>query len=85
MKVVEWKLDRKIGVLVQLALSGALIILGIVYLFNNSVLPFLMGLASLFLFLGALNNYKYYKRKYMTVIYIIAGMLVLSDLIMRLI
>lgn len=85
MKVVEWKIDHKIGIMVQLALAGALIVFGIVFLFNHSTLPILIGLASLFLFVGAFNNYKYYKRKYMTIIYIVAGMLVLSDLIMRLI
>ena len=80
-KVIEWKMDYKFTIVIQLVNALALVILGITYLFKKEILPFLLGAAILFLLLGAFNNYKYYKRKYMTIFYIVASLMLVFELV----
>ncbi len=82
-KTIEWKIDNKIGVWLQLLVSIPLLIFVVFYFFNKNTVPLLMGTASIFLFLGAYNNFKYYKRKYMTYLYLIVGSILLIDFITK--
>lgn len=82
-KTIEWKIDHQIGIILQLLISLFLAIFLVIYFINKNTLPLLMGTASIFLFLGAFNNFKYYKRKYMTFIYLLVGIVVFIDFIMK--
>lgn len=78
-KIVELKeySSKEVGLLVQAVLIEQLIIFGIINLITNIFMPAFYAIIVMLMFTMAYNNIKFYKRKYMTGIYIIVGIFVL--------
>lgn len=76
---------KKIALYTQIVLSLLLLIFGVITMFFNSdFMPVVYILLSLVLFIMAWNNYKIYKRKYITVIYLLFGIVTLISFILEL-
>lgn len=78
-KIVELKeyTNDSISLLTQVVLLEATIIFGIISLISNEFLPVFYIVMSLLLFNFAYNNYKFFKRRFMTIMYILVGLFVL--------
>lgn len=78
-KVVELKeySNDNVGLLVQIILTELLGIFAIISLINSAFMPVFYSIITLTMFSMAYNNAKFYKKKYMTSIYIIIGLFVL--------
>ena len=66
-----------LGIFLQLVLFGAIIISFIVSIFIGPLEVVTYALMSLMLFVLSYNNYAIYKRKYMTAIYSVCGILLM--------
>ena len=84
-KVIEIKeyTSDKVGLLIQTILIELLLIFGIACIFNRDFMIVIYSIISLLMFTMAYNNYKFYKRKNMTYIYIIVGSYVLISTILE--
>ena len=71
----EYKSDQ-VGLLVQAVLTELMIIFGIINLISDALLPAFYTIISMILFTMAYNNIKFYKKKYMTSVYVIVGLFV---------
>lgn len=71
----EYKSDQ-VGLLVQAILTELMIIFGIINLISDALLPAFYTIISMILFTMAYNNIKFYKKKYMTSVYVIVGLFV---------
>ena len=78
---------KHISLKVQLFLIGALIVSFIVYFFvdKNIMMPIIYGLLSLIMFVMAYNNKEYFKRKYMTWVYLVLGFLLVISTVVEII
>lgn len=77
-KVVDVKFINKkqIGIAFQILFSILFVIFGVLYLINKSNKIIFYIILSLLLLSTAFNNHIIYKRKYMTLIYLISGLIV---------
>lgn len=71
----EYKSDQ-VGLLVQAVLTELMIIFGIINLISDALLPAFYAIICMILFTMAYNNVKFYKKKYMTSVYVIVGLFV---------
>ena len=78
-KIVDLKEYRseEVGLLTQAVLTEMLIIFGILTLFLKEMMLTFYAIIVMIMFNMAYNNVKFYKKKYMTSIYIIVGLFVL--------
>lgn len=78
-KVIELKeySNDKVSLLTQAVLTELLIIFGINSLVDNVFLPVFYAIIIMLMVNMSYNNYKFYKKKYMTLVYIIVGIFVL--------
>lgn len=75
-KLKEYNNDS-VSLLVQIILTELLGIFAVISLINNAFMPVFYSIITLVMFVMAYNNLKFYKKKYMTLIYIIIGLFVL--------
>ena len=77
-KIVDLKeySSKEVGLLVQVVLTELVIIFGIINLISDAFMPAFYAILSMILFTMAYNNVKFYKKRYMTSIYVIAGIFV---------
>lgn len=82
-KVVEIKNKRlfRPTMVLQAVLTIAVMILGIITIFNKNIINIFYGVLALTLLVLAYNNYKIFKKKYMTIIYIIFAVYLLISII----
>lgn len=73
--IKEYKSDQ-VGLLVQVVLTELVLIFGIINLISDAFLPAFYAIISMIMFTMAYNNKKFYKKKYMTSIYVIVGLFV---------
>ena len=65
-----------VGLLVQVVLIELLIIFAVINLITNIFMPAFYAILAMLMFSMAYNNIKVYKRKYMTVVYLVVGIFV---------
>ena len=77
-KIVELKeySSKEVGLLVQVVLIELLLIFAIINLITDVFMPAFYAILSMILFTMAYNNVKFYKKRYMTSIYVITGLFV---------
>jgi len=77
-KIVDLKEYRsdEVSLLVQVVLTELVIIFGIINLISDAMMPAFYAIISMIMFTMAYNNVKFYKKRYMTSIYIIVGIFV---------
>lgn len=77
-KIVDLKeySSKEVGLLVQIVLVELMIIFAIISLLSEAFWPAFYAILSMIMFTMAYNNIKFYKRKYMTSIYILVGIFV---------
>lgn len=77
--------SKKFTLYLQIVLSILLLVFGIIAMFFNSkFIPLAYLLLSLVLFVMAWNNFKIHNRKYMTIVYILFGIVTLISFITEL-
>lgn len=74
MKILTKRIDS-LGIFLQLVLFAAVIISFITSIFIGPLLAVTYALMALILFVLSYNNYTIYKHKFMTVIYLVFGVL----------
>lgn len=82
-KVKEYD-NKEVSLLTQVILTEFVVIFGIISIFTDIFMPVFYIIISILLFNIAYNNYKVFKKKYMTAVYIIIGAYILVTTIMRL-
>ena len=77
-KIVDLKeySSKEVGLLVQVVLTELVIIFGIINLISDAFMPAFYAILSMVMFTMAYNNIKFYKKRYMTSIYVIIGLFV---------
>lgn len=77
-KIVDLKeySSKEVGLLVQAVLIELLIIFAIINIISDAFMPAFYAILSMIMFTMAYNNIKFYKKKYMTPVYIIVGLFV---------
>ena len=77
-KIVDIKeySSKEVGLLTQAILTELLIIFSIIIIISNAFMPAFYAIIVMLMFNMAYNNIKFYKKKYMTSIYIVVGMFV---------
>ena len=77
-KIVDLKeySTKEVGLLVQVVLTELVIIFGIINIISDAFMPAFYAILSMVMFTMAYNNMKFYKKRYMTSIYVIAGLFV---------
>lgn len=78
-KIVDLKeySSKEVGLLVQAVLTELMLIFAIINLISNVFMPALYAIIVMIMFTMAYNNKKFYKKKYMTSVYVIIGIFVL--------
>lgn len=84
-KIVDLKeySSKEVGLLVQAILIEILIIFSVITLISNKFLPAFYSILTMIMFTMAYNNKKFYKKKYMTSLYIIVGLFILVTTIVE--
>ena len=80
-KLTPEKEESKVGLYLQGASTLLTIIFALSYFVNKQFLTYLQGSFVLTMFTMAYNNYKVYKRKFVTIFYISVGLVVLGILV----
>ena len=77
-KIVDIKeySSKEVGLLTQAILTELLIIFAVIIAISDKFMPAFYAIVVLIMFNLAYNNKKFYKKKYMTTIYIIVGLFV---------
>ena len=77
-KIVDLKeySSKEVGLLVQVVLTELVLIFAIINLISDAFMPAFYAIISMVMFTMAYNNVKFYKKRYMTSIYVIAGLFV---------
>ena len=77
-KIVDLKeySSNEVGLLVQVVLTELVLIFGIINLISDAFMPAFYAILSMVMFTMAYNNVKFYKKRYMTSIYVIVGLFV---------
>lgn len=78
-KIVELKeySSKEVGLLVQVVLIELMLIFAIISIISDAFMPAFYAIIVMIMFTMAYNNVKFYKKKYMTSVYIIVGIFVL--------
>ena len=78
-KIVDIKeySSKEVGLFTQAILTELLIIFAIITVISKEFLPAFYAIIVIIMFNMAYNNQKFYKKKYMTGIYVIVGLFVL--------
>ena len=78
-KIVDLKeySSKEVGLLVQAVLTELMIIFSIINLISDIFMPAFYAIIVMIMFTMAYNNVKFYKKKYMTSVYVIVGIFVL--------
>lgn len=78
-KIVDLKeySSKEVGLLVQAILTELMLIFGIINLISDVFMPAFYAIIAMIMFTMAYNNVKFYKKKYMTSVYIVLGLFVL--------
>ncbi|MDD3341483.1 MAG: hypothetical protein PHN72_04790 [Bacilli bacterium] len=74
---------KKFPVFIQFVLALTLCIMGIIYLFIPELLLVLQILGVAFLWMGAYNNYVLYKKTCFAFLYILAGIIIVYEILMK--
>ena len=82
-KVVDVKIKRLFNptMVIQGIMLLALLVVGIMFIFNNQLDNIFYGLLALNLLVLAYNNYKYFHKKYMNYLYIIFALYLIISII----
>ena len=85
-KIVDLKeySNDEVSLLTQVILTELMVIFGIISIFTKSFILVLYVIITLLMFNMAYNNFKFFKKKYMTTIYIVVGVYSLIATIMEL-
>lgn len=77
-KIVDLKeySSKEVGLLVQAVLIELLLIFSVISIMSSKFMPAFYAILSMIMFTMAYNNVKFYKKKYMTSVYIIVGLFV---------
>lgn len=78
-KVVDLKeySSKEVGLLVQAILTELMIIFAVISMISDAFMPAFYAIIVMIMFTMAYNNVKFFKKKYMTSLYIIVGLFVL--------
>ncbi len=78
-KIVDVKeySSKEVGLLVQAILTVLMIIFAIISMLSAEFWPVFYAIVTMVMFTMAYNNIKFYKKRYMTSVYIIVGIFVL--------
>lgn len=78
-KIVDLKeyKSEEVGLLVQVVLTELMIIFAVISIISDAFLPAFYAIIVMIMFTMAYNNIKFFKKKYMTSLYIIVGLFVL--------
>ena len=68
--------SKEVGLLTQAILTEILIIFSIIIIISKAFMPAFYSIIAMLMFNMAYNNVKFYKKRYMTSIYIILGLFV---------
>ena len=68
--------SKEVGLFIQVILTELLIIFSIITLISNTFMPVFYSIIVMLMFNLAYNNQKFYKKKYMTSVYIVVGFFV---------
>ena len=68
--------SKEVGLLTQAILTELLIIFSIIVIISKAFMPAFYSIIAMLMFNMAYNNVKFYKKRYMTSIYIILGLFV---------
>lgn len=84
-KIVDLKEyeSKEVGLLVQAILTELMMIFGIIMMISDAFMPAFYAIISMIMFTMAYNNIKFYKKKYMTSVYIIIGLFVLVSTLLE--
>lgn len=66
--------NKEVSLLTQVVLTELLIIFGVIRIFTDIFMPIFYIIIALLMFNMAYNNVKFFKKKYMTFIYVIVGL-----------
>ena len=78
----EYSCDE-VGLLVQIVLIELLLIFAVINMITNVFMPAFYAILAMLMFTMAYNNKKIYKRKHMTIVYIIVGIFVTISTLME--
>lgn len=84
-KVVDVKIKRLFNptMVIQGILLFALLVIGIIYIFNSNMENIFYGILALNLIILAINNYKFFHKKYMNYLYIIFAIYLIISIIIN--
>ena len=68
--------SKEVGLLTQAILTELLIIFAVIIILSDAFMPAFYSIIVMLMFNMAYNNNKFYKKKYMTSVYIIVGLFV---------
>ena len=68
--------SKEVGLFTQAVLTELLIIFAVIIIISDKFMPAFYSIITMLMFNLAYNNTKFYKKKYMTSIYIIVGLFV---------
>ena len=85
-KIVDLKeySNDEVSLLTQIILTELLVRFGIISIFVKALMPVFYAVIALLMFNMAYNNIRFFKKKYMTAIYIVVGVYSLVTTIMEL-
>lgn len=69
--------SKEVGLLVQVILTELMLIFAIINLISDVFMPAFYAIIVMIMFTMAYNNQKFYKKKYMTSVYVVVGIFVL--------
>jgi len=77
-KIVDLKEYRsdEVSLLVQAVLTELAIIFGVIVVMSDAFMPAFYAILSMTMFTMAYNNVKFFKKRYMTSVYVIVGLFV---------
>lgn len=77
-KIVDIKeySSKEVGLLTQAILTELLIIFAVIIIISDAFMPAFYAIIVMLMFNMAYNNKKFYKKKYMTSVYVVVGLFV---------
>jgi len=84
-KIVDLKeySSKEVGLLVQVVLTELMIIFAVISMISDAFMPAFYAIIVMIMFTMAYNNVKFFKKKYMTSLYILVGLFVLVTTLME--
>lgn len=68
--------SKEVGLFVQVVLTELMVIFAVISMLSDEFWPAFYAIVSMIMFTMAYNNVKFYKKKYMTSVYVIVGIFV---------